>query len=164
MTDCPAPNVDPLDEFKAHNPGVSLLGGLPASNSSRVDTAHTRTVSEPAPLACSSATSSTSKPAWIFLLSIARLRSAVARGPLQEVAVVRHEAGEIESRWLIAALGEMTIGKQVSGPIRPLDQSTLDQLDAREAERAAHHREDQEWSEESTHAALNFLRLRGVGM
>ncbi len=83
---------------------------------------------------------------------------------LQDVVVVREEAGKAAGRWLIAELGEMTIERQVSGPIRALDQSTLDELDAREAERAAHHREDQKWSEDQTHAFMNFLRLRGVGM
>jgi hypothetical protein len=82
----------------------------------------------------------------------------------QEVVVVREESGKAVSRWLIAELGAMRIERQVSGPIRPLDQSTLNELDAREAERAAHHREDQKWSEDQTHAFMNFLRLRGVGM
>ena len=83
---------------------------------------------------------------------------------LQDILVVREKAGKAAGRWLIAALGVMTIDHQVSGPIRPLDQSTLNELDAREAERGAHHRDDQKWSEDQTHAFMNFLRLRGVGM
>lgn len=83
---------------------------------------------------------------------------------LQDVVVVREVSGKAAGRWLIAELGAMTIGHQVSGPVRTLDKSTLDELDAREAERSAHHREDQTWSQDQTHAAMNFLRLRGVGM
>ena len=82
----------------------------------------------------------------------------------QDVIVVREASGKAAGRWLIAELGAMRIERQVSGPIRPLDQSTLNELDAREAERSAHHREDQKWSEDQTHAFMNFLRLRGVGM
>src|ERR1700680_4816713 len=58
---------------------------------------------------------------------------------LQDVVVVREESGKAAGRWLIAELGAMTIGHQVSGPIRALDQPTLDELAAREAERATHH-------------------------
>lgn len=83
---------------------------------------------------------------------------------LQDILVVREEARKAAGRWLIAELGAMTIEHQVSGPVRALDQPTLAELDAREAERAAHHREDQKWSEDQTHAFMNFLRLRGVGM
>jgi hypothetical protein len=83
---------------------------------------------------------------------------------LQDILVVREKAGKTPGRWLIEALGAMTIEHQVSGPVRTLDPSTLDELDAREAGRAAHHREDQKWSEDQTHAFMNFLRLRGVGM
>jgi hypothetical protein len=82
----------------------------------------------------------------------------------QDVVVVRDQLGKAPGRWLIAELGAMTIERQVSGPIRPLDQSTLNELDAREAERAAHQHEDQTWSQDQTHAYMNFLRLRGVGM
>jgi hypothetical protein len=81
---------------------------------------------------------------------------------LQDV-VMTEESGKVR-RWLIAGLGAMTIGHQVSGPVRALDQPTLDELDERDAERAAHHREDRTWSQDQTHAAMNFLRLRGVGM
>ena len=83
---------------------------------------------------------------------------------LQDILVLREKAGKAAGRWLIAALGAMTIDHQVSGPVRTLDPSTLDELDAREADRAAHHREDQKWSEDQTHAYMNFLRLKGVGM
>jgi hypothetical protein len=48
--------------------------------------------------------------------------------------------------------------------VRPLDQSTLDELDAREAERAAHRRDEVDWSEGHTHVAMSFLRLKGIGM
>ena len=82
----------------------------------------------------------------------------------QDVVVVRQDSGKAAGRWVIAELGAMRIERQVSGPIRPLDQSTLDELDAREAERTAHKREDKKWSEDQTHAYMNFLRLRGVGM
>ena len=82
----------------------------------------------------------------------------------QDVVVVRQDSGKAAGRWMIAELGAMRIERQVSGPIRPLDQSTLDELDAREAERTAHKREDKKWSEDQTHAYMNFLRLRGVGM
>ena len=82
----------------------------------------------------------------------------------QDVVVVRGESGKAAGRWLIAELGAMRIERQVSGPIRPLDPSTLHELDAREAERTAHHHEDQTWSQDQTHAYMNFLRLRGVGM
>jgi hypothetical protein len=82
----------------------------------------------------------------------------------QDVVVVRDESGKAAGRWLIAELGAMRIERQVSGPIRPLDRSTLNELDAREAERAAHLHEDQTWSQDQTHAYMNFLRLRGVGM
>ena len=82
----------------------------------------------------------------------------------QDVVVVRQDSGKAAGRWVIAELGAMRIERQVSGPIRPLDQSTLNELDAREAERGAHHREDQKWSEDQTHAYMNFLRLKGVGM
>jgi hypothetical protein len=81
---------------------------------------------------------------------------------LQDILVVKEKTGKTAGRWLIAALGAMKIEHQVSGPVRALDQSTLGELDAREAERAAHHREDQKWSEDQTHAFMNFLRLRGV--
>jgi hypothetical protein len=80
----------------------------------------------------------------------------------QDVLVVREESGKAAGRWLIAELGAMRIERQVSGPIRPLDPATLNELDAREAERAAHHHEDQTWSQDQTHAFMNFLRLRGV--
>ena len=80
----------------------------------------------------------------------------------QDVVVVREESGM--GRWLIAELGAMRIERQVSGPIRPLDPATLNELDTREAERAAHKHEDQTWSQDQTHAYMNFLRLRGVGM
>lgn len=83
---------------------------------------------------------------------------------LQDVDVVRQEAGAVPSRWLIADLGALTIEKQVSGPVQPLDQSTLEELDAREAERAAHRRDDEDWSKGHTHVAMTFLRLKGVGM
>lgn len=83
---------------------------------------------------------------------------------LQDVDVVQQEAGEAKGRWLFADLGEMSIEKQVSGPVRPLAQSTLDELDARDAERAAHRHEDEAWSEGHTHVAMTFLRLKGVGM
>ena len=82
----------------------------------------------------------------------------------QDVVVVRSETEKTASRWLIAELGAMRIERQASGPIRPLDPATLNELDAREAERTAHKREDQKWSEDQTHAYMNFLRLRGVGM
>jgi len=82
----------------------------------------------------------------------------------QDVDVVREETEAVPGRWLIADLGALTIEKQVSGPVRPLDQSTLDELEAREAERAAHQREDEEWSRGHTHVAMSFLRLKGVGM
>jgi hypothetical protein len=82
----------------------------------------------------------------------------------QDVVVVRSETGKTAGRWLIAELGAMRIERQVSGPIRPLDPATMNELDAREAERTAHKREDQKWSEDQTHAYMNFLRLRGVGM
>jgi hypothetical protein len=82
----------------------------------------------------------------------------------QDVVVVKSETGKAADRWLIAGLGAMRIERQVSGPIRPLDPSTLNELDARESERAAHHHEDQTWSQDQTHAYMNFLRLRGVGM
>jgi len=80
----------------------------------------------------------------------------------QDVVVVREESGR--GRWLIAELGAMRIERQVSGPIRPLDPATLNELDEREAARAAHAHEDQTWSQDQTHAYMNFLRLRGVGM
>jgi hypothetical protein len=80
----------------------------------------------------------------------------------QDVIVVRDESGKAAGRWLIAELGAMRIERQVSGPIRPLDPATLNELDTRESERAAHHREDQTWSQDQTHAYMNFLRLRGV--
>jgi hypothetical protein len=82
----------------------------------------------------------------------------------QDVVVVREESRKAVGRWLLAELGAMRIERQVSGPIRPLDLSTLNELDAREAERTAHKREDQKWSEDQTHAYMNFLRLKGVGM
>jgi hypothetical protein len=82
----------------------------------------------------------------------------------QDVVVVREESRTAAGRWLIAELGAMRIERQVSGPIRPLDQATLNELDARESERAMHHHEDQTWSQDQTHAYMNFLRLRGVGM
>jgi hypothetical protein len=82
----------------------------------------------------------------------------------QDVVVVRDESGKAAGRWLIAELGAMRIERQVSGPIRPLDPATLNELDAREAERAAQHHEDQTWSQDQTHAYMNFLRLRGVVM
>ena len=82
----------------------------------------------------------------------------------QDVVVVRAESGKAAGRWLIAELGAMRIERQVSGPIRPLDPATLNELDAREAERAVHKHEDQTWSQDQTHAYMNFLRLRGVGM
>jgi hypothetical protein len=82
----------------------------------------------------------------------------------QDVVVVRDESGKAAGRWLIAELGAMRIERQVSGPIRPLDPSTLNELDAREAEHAAQHHEDQTWSQDQTHAYMNFLRLRGVVM
>jgi hypothetical protein len=82
----------------------------------------------------------------------------------QDVVVVREESGRAAGRWLIAELGAMRIERQVSGPIRPLDPATLNELDAREADRAAYKREDQKWSEDVTHAHMNFLRLRGVVM
>src|SRR2546422_11521159 len=66
---------------------------------------------------------------------------------LQDVDVVHQEAGEANGRWLFADLGEMSIEKQVSGPVRPLAQSTLDELDARDAERGAHRHEDAGLSE-----------------
>jgi hypothetical protein len=80
----------------------------------------------------------------------------------QDVVVVREESGNAVGRWLIADLGAMRIERQVSGPIRPLDPATLSELDAREAERATQHHEDQTWSQDQTHAFMNFLRLRGV--
>jgi hypothetical protein len=83
---------------------------------------------------------------------------------LQDVDMVRQDAAGAHSRWLIADLGSMTIEKQVSGPVQPLDQSTLNELEAREAERAAHRRDDEDWSEGHTHVAMTFLRLKGVGM
>jgi hypothetical protein len=83
---------------------------------------------------------------------------------LQQVDMVRQDAASLHSRWLIADLGALTIEKQVSGPVQPLDQSTLDELEAREAERAAHRRDDEDWSEGHTHVAMTFLRLKGVGM
>jgi hypothetical protein len=83
---------------------------------------------------------------------------------LQDVDVVRQETGAVPNRWLIADLGALTIEKQVSGPVQPLDQSTLDELDAREAERAAHLHEDEDWSRGHTHVAMSFLRLKGIGM
>jgi len=82
----------------------------------------------------------------------------------QDVDVVREETEAVPGRWLIADLGALTIEKQVSGPVRPLDQSTLDELEAREAERAAHQHDDEEWSRGHTHVAMSFLRLKGVGM
>ena len=82
----------------------------------------------------------------------------------QDVVVVREESGKAAGRWLLAELGEMRIERQVSGPIRPLDPATLNDLDEREVERAAHQHEDQTWSQDRTHAYMNFLRLRGVGM
>jgi hypothetical protein len=82
----------------------------------------------------------------------------------QDVVVVREQSVKAAGRWLIAELGAMTIERQVSGPIRPLDPSTLNELAVRESERAAHHHEDQAWSQDQTHAYMNFLRLRGVGM
>ena len=82
----------------------------------------------------------------------------------QDVVVVREESGKAAGRWLIAELGEMRIERQVSGPIRPLDPATLNDLDEREVERAAHQHQDQTWSQDQTHAYMNFLRLRGVGM
>jgi hypothetical protein len=82
----------------------------------------------------------------------------------QDVVVVRDESGKAAGRWLIAELGAMRIERQVSGPIRPLDPATLNELDAREAEHAAQHHEDQTWSQDQTHAYMNFLRLRGVVM
>jgi hypothetical protein len=82
----------------------------------------------------------------------------------QDVVVVRDESGKGAGRWLIAELGAMRIERRVSGPIRPLDPSNLSELDAREAERSAHHHEDQTWSQDQTHAYMNFLRLHGVGM
>jgi hypothetical protein len=82
----------------------------------------------------------------------------------QDVIVVRDESGKAAGRWLIAELGAMRIERQVSGPIRPLDPATLNELDAREAEHAAQHHEDQTWSQDQTHAYMNFLRLRGVVM
>jgi hypothetical protein len=80
----------------------------------------------------------------------------------QDVVVVREESGDAVGRWLIADLGAMRIERQVSGPIRPLDPATLSELEAREAERATQHYEDQTWSQDQTHAFMNFLRLRGV--
>jgi hypothetical protein len=80
----------------------------------------------------------------------------------QDVVVLREESGKTAGRWLIAELGAMRIERQVSGPIRPLDPATLNELDAHEAERAAHHHEDQTWSQDQTHAYMNFLRLRGI--
>ena len=82
----------------------------------------------------------------------------------QDVVVVREESGKAAGRWLLAELGEMRIERQVSGPIRPLDPATLNDLDEREVERAAQQHEDQTWSQDQTHAYMNFLRLRGVGM
>jgi hypothetical protein len=83
---------------------------------------------------------------------------------LQDVDMVRQDAAAAHGRWLIADLGALTIEKQVSGPVPPLDQSTLDELEAREAERAAHHRDDEDWSRGHTHVFMTFLRLKGVGM
>jgi hypothetical protein len=80
---------------------------------------------------------------------------------IQDVDVVQMEP---KGRWLVNGLGELSIERQVSGPVRPLDQSTLDELDAREAERAAHRRDDVDWSEGHTHVAMSFLRLKGIGM
>jgi ribosomal protein S28E/S33 len=82
----------------------------------------------------------------------------------QDIVVVRGSSRNAAVRWLIGELGAMRIERQVSGPVRTLDQWTLEELDAREAERAAHKHEDQKWSEDQTHAFMNFLRLRGVGM
>lgn len=82
----------------------------------------------------------------------------------QDLDVIRQETEAVQSRWLIADLGALAIEKQVSGPVRPLDQSTLEELEAREAERAAHLREDEDWSRGHTHVAMTFLRLKGVGM
>jgi hypothetical protein len=78
----------------------------------------------------------------------------------QDVDMVRQERGEAESRWVIAGLGAMTIEKEVSGPVRTLDQATLAEMDAWAAERAAHDKEDEAWSEGQTHVSLSFLRLR----
>jgi len=83
---------------------------------------------------------------------------------LQDVDMVRQDAAALHGRWLIADLGALTIEKQVSGPVQPLDQSTLDELETREDERAAHRRDDEDWSEGHTHVAMTFLRLKGVGM
>jgi hypothetical protein len=80
---------------------------------------------------------------------------------LQDVDVARQEP---KGPWLITGLGEMTIERQVSGPVQPLDQSMLDELEARDAERAAHRRDDIDWSEGHTHVAMSFLRLKGIGM
>src|ERR1700674_2123723 len=45
----------------------------------------------------------------------------------QDVVVVRQDSGKAAGRWVIAELGAMRIERQVSGPIRPLDQSTLNE-------------------------------------
>lgn len=82
----------------------------------------------------------------------------------QDVDVIREQMQAVQSRWLFDDLGELVIEKQVSGPVRPLDQSTLDELEAREAERAAHRRDDEDWSRGHTHVAMTFLRLKGIGM
>lgn len=82
----------------------------------------------------------------------------------QDVDVIRQETPAAEGRWLFADLGELVIEKQVSGPVRPLDQSALEELEVREAERAAHRREDEDWSRGHTHVGMSFLRLRGIGM
>lgn len=82
----------------------------------------------------------------------------------QDVDLVMEETEAVPGRWLIADLGALTIEKQVSGPVRPLDQSTLDELEAREAERAAHQHQDEQWSRGHTHVAMSFLRLKGIGM
>ncbi len=82
----------------------------------------------------------------------------------QDVDVIRQETKAVQSRWLFDDLRELVIEKQVSGPVRPLDQPALDELEAREAERAAHRREDEDWSRGHTHVAMTFLRLKGIGM
>jgi hypothetical protein len=79
---------------------------------------------------------------------------------VQDVDVIKEERGERAGRWIIGGLGSMTIEREVSGPVRTLDRATLDEMEAHEAERDVHQREDEEWSHGQTHAVISFLRLR----